>query len=79
MNWFQKKRKEIVESVIDDATDILEERVEEKKVELGSIIPALLVLLPVVDIIARAGDLSTSVNSSKDFTVYIENVHITLS
>lgn len=79
-NWFRRKRKEVVESVIDDATDILEERIEEKKVELGNVIPALLVFLPVIDIIARAGTSGIApADSSKHFTLYIENVNITIS
>lgn len=81
MSLFGRLRRKIVEEAIDDAADVVQEKVEDKKAEIATYLSIGLLLLPAIDILASSLEvpIKTDVKTINNFTFNIESVNIKLS
>lgn len=78
---FRKLRRRLIEDAIDDAAEAVQDKVEEKKVDLIEYLPLALAVLPVIDILGTSINSYVPVQSQtiNNFTFNIESINIKLS
>lgn len=80
---FRKLRRRLIEDAIDDAAEAVQDKVEEKKVDLIEYLPLALAVLPVIDILGTSINSYVPVQSASqtinNFTFNIESINIKLS